>query len=157
MPYLHGNHYNIKYIKQFYSSLKFKEFVNLTTERKDILDKTIEANRLYYKNKTDDLFPLICDLAYVLLYIPKRFRLENDDEKVYLFIQFIDPELKFLEAYECANIKKEIKANCLLNFNYYDNCLIQLEQAYNKRFNVYGPDDLWSRESIKRARIKNDD
>ena len=48
--------------------------------------------------------------------------------------------------------KNELQITSILNFGYYDNVLIYIEKIYNKKFLEFGPDDLWTRESIKRTR-----
>lgn len=65
-------------------------------------------------------------------------------------MKMVDPDFLFLEVYEAANMKDEIKDFSMKNFRIYDGVLIKLEKQFNELFMIYGPNDLWSRERIKR-------
>ena len=80
----------------------------------------------------------------------RNYGLTNGDEKAYFYMKMVDPDFLFLEVYEAANMKDEIKDFSMKNFRIYDGVLIKLEKQFNELFMIYGPNDLWSRERIKR-------
>ena len=80
----------------------------------------------------------------------KTYGLLTKSEAAYFYINIIDPNLLFLEIYEAANMVQERRNFSFLNFGIYDQYLMYLEKMYNNYFLDYNPDDLWSREKIKR-------
>jgi len=152
------NKYEIKYnprkLKCFYSSLSFTGFQCLKKERIPELDLLVLKNKCYFSIDTTNMASLATSSAIKLLENKVSYGLLNDDEVMYFFIKMIDPELKFLEAYECVMEKNELINTCLLNFGYYDNVMIYAERIYNQLFKKIELDDLLIRDSIKRIRIK---
>lgn len=145
--------FNPDAIKKFYSILKFTGFRKLTEDRKQILDTFIAKYRDNFLENSCGPLSLACYTAEKLTTNPKKFSIENDDERVYVYIKILDPDFKFLEAYEMANLKDEVREICFVNFHYYDPNMILFERRYNAIFQEFAPDDLWARESIKRARL----
>lgn len=137
-------------ILNFYRQLKFTGFLKITDERKAELDEIVAKNSTYFKNVTDNSSALMSLLSDRLTTSAKRYGLLNGDEAAYFFIKVIDPELQRLAVYEAANMTGEVKELSIKNFHQYDKYLIVLEKYYNKRFQEYDIDELWSRENIKR-------
>ena len=145
--------FNTNSIKKLYFILKFTGFRNLSKERKEILDRYIAIHRDNFLENSCGPVSLACYTAEKLTTNPKKFTIENDDERVYVYIKILDPDFKFLEAYEMANLQDEVRAICLLNFHYYDSNMVLFERKYNALFKEFSPEDLWTRESLKRARL----
>ena len=145
--------FNTNSIKKFYSILKFTGFRNLSEERKEILDTYIAIHRDSFLENSCGPVSLACYTSEKLTTNPRKFSIENDDERVYVYIKILDPDFKFLEAYEMANLQDEVRAICLANFHYYDSNMVLFERKYNALFKEFLPEDLWARESLKRARL----
>ena len=145
-------HYSYRRMQKFYSSLYFTRFEKLDLERRDFLDALVKKNKLYFHMDTTDTASVATSTATKLVESSIKDAFLNDDEVIYFFIKMVDPEFRFLEVYESVMNIKEMQMTSILNFGYYDNVLIHLEKVYNKKFQVFGPDELWTRESIKRTR-----
>lgn len=137
-------------ILKFYRLLRLTSFRSISDERRKELDDIVEHYRYFFVSQTCGTFNLMTLVAERLITSYKNYGLQNDDEKAYFYIKIVDPNLMFLEVYEAANKKDEIKDLCLKNFHLHDKYIIYLERLLNNRFQDYDPDDLWSRESIKR-------
>lgn len=142
--------FNKQVIIRFYQTLKYTGFKNLTSERIQEIDVLSDFYRPIFINNTTGLLTLMHYTAERLITSSKNYGLTNGDEIAYFYIKIVDPDFLFLEVYEAANMRDEIKDFSMKNFRIYDSVLIKLEKQFNDRFNVYGPDDLWSRERIKR-------
>ena len=144
------NYFNKEIIIKFYRTLDFTDFMSITDERRNELDKLITRYSFYFKSQSIGPLSLMTLVAERLVTSYKSFGLSNGDEKAYFFIKLIDPELQHLAVYESANKIPQIKEYCMKNFRIYDKYLIHLEKCYNQRFQDYEPDELWGRDNIKR-------
>ncbi len=141
---------NQRSINNFYRILRYQRFTTISEERKVELDALVEKWRYFFQNQTSGKQALMTYVAEKLTVSSKSIGLVNGDESAYFYVKMVDPELKFLEAYEMANKKEEIKQICEMNFGFYDMALIKLEYFLNLHFMEYEKDDLWTRESLKR-------
>ena len=137
-------------IIKFYKTLKFSNFLRISEEKREILDTIANNWRPFFVNQSIGMSSLMTFVAEKMITSSKNYGLTNGDEIAYFFIKIVDPDLLFLEVYESANKIDEIKELCMKNFRFHDKFLIYLERCYNKRFHEYTPDELWSREKIKR-------
>lgn len=137
-------------IIKFYKTLKFNNFKTLNLDRIQEIDEIVERYRPIFINNTIGLLTLMHYTAERLITSSRNYGLTNGDEKAYFYMKMVDPDFLFLEVYEAANMKDEIKDFSMKNFRIYDGVLIKLEKQFNELFMIYGPNDLWSRERIKR-------
>ena len=157
MPFFNDVPFNQKTIIKFYKNLKNINFSLIDEARKQELDYLLKLHEYYFCNNKEGTMIRAYFTSEKLLTSPKRFGLTNSAEIVYFYINIVDPKLRFLEIYECANTSDELKHNCLSEFQYYDKYLIVLERYYNMHFQIFGPNELWSKDSIKRTRIPKKD
>lgn len=153
MAYIRTNYYNINSIIKFYSTLKNVDFTTLTIERKAELDASLKYYDYYFKSQNAATKFLLSFTAEKMTASAKRFGAITNTEKAYFFIKMVDPTLKFLEIYESANLRAEMKLFCHDNFGFYDRFLMHLEKLYNDVFMEYTSDELWSRDSIRKIRV----
>lgn len=142
--------YNKDDIKRFYASLKSVKFYELTEDVRKDIDATVDKYRYYFLNHANSQLCLMCFTAEKMLVSPKMFGCHTDAARLYFYIRMVDPDLKFLEVYEAANTKEQLKDLAYKNFHLYDGCLVKLERYLNRALKLYNEDDLWARESIKR-------
>lgn len=135
---------------KFYKSLTNINYNDLTEERIKEINTLVSVWKEYFNVGIKNIKSLIFMSAHTLLFAKEKIGLKNDAEVIYFFIQMVDPSFMFLEAYECANTKEELKELCLKNFELYDPIIINFEKSLNKLFNFINIDDLWTRDSIKR-------
>lgn len=125
------------------------DFSTLSEERKEFLNESI--NRFLEKViKVDSICPMkILMISEKLVTSHKSvYGVMTPDELAYFVINSMDPELKFLEAYETAPDKLTLKRMCFINFGIYVPALIKIEKAYNDYYRLY--EDLCFRDSLKR-------
>lgn len=137
-------------ILNFYRSIGLTNFESIDDNRLKELDELVCLYRSTFTSNTVGLLSLMTYTAERLTVSYKTYGLRNSDEKAYFYMKVVDPNLQFLEVYESANMRDEVRDLCKLNFRIHDKYLIYLEKSYNNRFHEYDRDDLWSRESIKR-------
>ena len=125
------------------------DFSTLSEERIEFLNESI--NRFLEKViKVDTICPMkILMISEKLVTSHKSvYGVMTPDELAYFVINSMDPELKFLEAYETAPDKLTLKRICFINFGIYVPALIKIEKAYNDYYRLY--EDLCFRDSLKR-------
>ena len=147
-------YFNKKTLYKFYGMIKNLNFYDICEERRNELNLIVKYHHKYYSSQTCGPLTMTFFTADKLIYSAKHYGLHNAAELAYFYINMVDPELKFLEIYECANMQQDVKPMCLANFHYYDAYMIHLERLYNERFEDYTPEELWSRESIKLVRAR---
>lgn len=152
--------YNMEYtykketLVKFYNMIKSCDFSSIDVERRKELDHIIQYHIYYYRSRTYGTLSMSFFTADKLIASSRSYGLINPAEMAYFYINMVDPDLKFLEIYELANMKEDIKPMCFANFHYYDSFIIQLEKEYNDYFNVFEPEALWSRNSVKFVRAR---
>lgn len=142
--------FDIKVIRKFYGILNFSGFNTIAPERVKEIDEITDFWRPIFINNTVSLRSLMHYTAEKMITSSKNYGLTTGEEIAYFYIKIIDPDFYFLEASECANTMDDMKDLCFKNFGIYDAALIKLEKTFNDRFNAYDPDDLWSRDRIKK-------
>ncbi len=135
-------------INRFYHSLKFTRFNTLTKERAFEIDEYVNNWHTLFYNNSYGFLTLMTFTSLELLLRPNKYHLLNDDEKAYFYIKMVDPDLLFLEAYECANTIDERLELLKKNFGFYDSALIYLEKNLNNHFKLYT--NIWDRNLIKK-------
>ena len=143
-------YFKMDVINNFYRNLSFTNFESIDEERLKELDKLVLIYRSLFTSQTVGLLSLMTYTAERLNASYRNYGLRNGDEKAYFYMKVVDPNLQFLEVYESANRVEDVKELCKLNFRIHDKFLIFLEKTYNNKFHEYDPDDLWTRDSIKR-------
>ena len=141
-------------INLFYSSLNYNYFEGLTTERIKEIDVLAQNLKSNFFEETLSLFEKAYIASSKLTKQFTKYGLRTSDEALYFFIRLIDPSMQILEAYESISNVKELRLVCIENFGYYDRSLIMYEKELNKKLNLYNPDELWMRDTIKRTRNK---
>lgn len=137
-------------ILKFYQYLGKIDFTTITPERRNELNKIVAKYNYYFHKNSIGFLTLMTFVAERLTTSYKTYGLLDKNEAAYFYINIIDPNLLFLEVYESANMIQEQKDYSFLNFGIYDKYLMYLEKVYNNYFLDYDPDDLWSREQIKK-------
>lgn len=137
-------------ILRFYKYLGKINFKSIDLNRKEELDRLVKKYYTLFHSQTIGLGTLMTMTAEKLTTSYKCYGLLNKEEAAYFYINIVDPNLLFLEAYESANRTFEVKQLCLDNFEIYDKYLILLEKEFNKYFMIYDKDELWSRDQIKK-------
>jgi len=137
-------------ILRFYHYLGKVDFTSITSDRRKELDKIVAKHTYYFQTQSAGFLTLMTFVAERLTISYKTYGLLTKSEAAYFYINIIDPNLLFLEIYEAANMVQERRNYSFLNFGIYDQHLMYLEKMYNNYFLDYNPDDLWSREKIKR-------
>ena len=137
-------------ILKFYQYLGKIDFTTITNDRRKEIDLIVAKHNYYFKTNSIGFLTLMTFVAERLTTSYKTYGLLDKNEAAYFYINIIDPNLLFLEVYEAANMKQEQKDFSFLNFGIYDKYLMFLEKTYNDYFLDYNPNDLWSREQIKR-------
>lgn len=153
MAYPKDYYYNINSILKFYSTLRNIDFTTLSIERKKQLDESIAYHSYFFHSKCPVTKYLISFTAEKMTVSAKNHGAFTDTERAYFYMKMVDPTLKFLEIYESANLRAEMKMFCRDNFGFYDSYLIHLEKLYNDVFLEYTDDELWSRDSIRKIRV----
>lgn len=125
------------------------DFSTLSEERKEFLNDSINMF-LEKVIKVDSICPMkILMISEKLITSYKSvYGIMTPVELAYFVINSMDPELKFLEAYETALDKSTLKRICFINFGIYVPALIKIEKAYNDYYRLY--EDLCFRDSLKR-------
>lgn len=139
-------------LQEFYNKLKGVRFNYITEDRFEYLDNLVNEYKLYFSIDTTSMGSLATSAAEKLTKDHSKYGFLNRDEIIYFYIKMVDPEFKFLEVYESVATIKEMRETCILNFGYYDNVIIFFERIFNKKFQIFEPDELWMRDSIKRTR-----
>jgi len=142
--------FNKNSIIKFYKTLKFTNFETISPDRKEELEVIVNKWKNTFILNSVGLQTLMTYTAEKLTTSYKTYGLKNGDEIAYFYIKIVDPDFMFLEVYESSNFDDEICKYCMLNFHFYDKFLIHLEKAYNKYFKEFLPEDLWTRELIKK-------
>ena len=146
-----GTHYvmhNPNAIKNFYRSLKYSHFLNLTPERAKEIDGLVDKWRYFFETDINSIGQKMTFASERLTTSAKQFKLFTGDEALYFYIKMIDPDFLFLEAYESANTREQFVALCKRNFGIVDSIFTHLEKEINSRFQMYKAEDLWSRDHI---------
>ena len=141
-------YFNRQAIIKFYTSIGFTNFNNLEEERIVAIDDIALRSSFFMAYDTITLGSLMTRCAEKLTTSSRNFGLLNGDEAIYFYIKIVDPDFLFLEAYESANKKEEIKPLCLQNFKIYDPTLIYFEKIFQRKFKLESLKDLWARERI---------
>jgi len=141
---------DINYLDRFYRSLHFKGFKYITNERQQELDQIVLNWYDFFHAENLEMLELMSSVTKFFNAYEEVMNLKTDDEFLYFYINIVDPELLLLECYESANKKEDIKKLCYINFKIYDARLIFIEKHYNKIFNKYHKDSLWTLERIKK-------
>jgi len=137
-------------IIKFYHIININDFSSITEERQSELDEIVNTWKEHFISNSVGILTLMTYTSERLTTSSKKFGLNTKEELAYFYINIVDPVLLFLEIYESASKSDEIKNNCIKNFYFYDKFLIQLEKKYNDYFKKYNPEDLWSRELVKK-------
>jgi len=146
--------YNGQTIVKFYGLVNKSAFLSISPERREELDRIVEGKMGLLTSNIITIPVLMTHTAEKLITSSKNFGLRNSDEMAYFYIMIVDPDLKFLEAFESASKVDELKEYCFNNFRIYDKTIIGLEKRLNRRFNIIGIPDLWARDSIDKTRRK---
>ncbi len=142
-------YFNKQTIFKFYNTLGFTNFGNLSEERITEIDEIVARYSFLMSYGTKSLGSLMTRCAEKLTTSRRNFGILNGDEAIYFYIKTVDPDFLFLEAYETANKKEQIKPLCLENFGIYDSVLIYFEKLFQKRFKLESLEYIWSRSRIK--------
>ena len=118
-------------ILKFYKNLGYVNFESIDENRSKELDELVFIYRDTFINETVGLLSLMTYTAERLTISYKNYGLRNNDEKAFFYMKVVDPNLQFLEVYESANMTKDIRELCKLNFRIHDKYLIYLEKVYN--------------------------
>lgn len=149
--------YNIKYpynprtIWNFYQNMNFRNFRNLSSEKIGEIEQRVLKESYFFKGKAPTLGSLMTFTAAKLTSSSRLFSLTNGDEIAYFYIKMVDPDFLFLEAYESANMKDEVKEICMENFHIYDPGLIFIERVFQKKFKPSELENIWARNRIKKV------
>ncbi len=141
-------YFNRQTIVNFYTTVRFTNFANLTDERIAAIDDIVSRYSFFMAYGTKTLGSLMTRCAEKLTTSSRNFGLLNGDEVVYFYIKTVDPDFLFLEVYESANKKEQIKPLCFQNFKLYDPVLVYFERMFQKRFKLESLEYIWSRERI---------
>lgn len=142
------NEYYPHDILEFYKKQRFFGFLFLNKKRLAEIKEIAEANRANLSSNTSTLGGLMSLSACRLTTSAQKFGLKNSDEIIFFYITIIDPNFNYLEAYECANKKDQIKSLCIANFGIYDPYIIYYEVLFQRRFHFPELTDLWARGEI---------
>ena len=146
-----GTHYvmhNPSAIRNFYRSIKYSHFLNLTPERAAEIDALVDKWRHFFEMDIHSVGQKMTFASERLTTSAKQFKLFTGDEALYFYIKMVDPDFLFLEAYESANTRDQFVALCRRNFGIVDSIFTHLEKEINSRFGIFKEDDLWSRDRI---------
>ena len=135
-------------IKNFYRSIKYSHFLNLTPERVEEIEALIDKWRHFFETNIVTTGQKMTFVAERLTTSAKQFKLFTGDEILYFYIKMVDPDFLFLEAYESANTRDQFVAICKKNFGLVDSILTHLEKEANSRFQIIKDDELGSRNCI---------
>lgn len=142
--------YDINELKRFYKSLKHVCFRELTEKRRKEIEIMVERLRPYFTSKSNSQLCLMCFTAEKMRVSNRNYGINSDAEKIYFYLKMVDPTFKFLEIYEAANTKEQLKDFLLKNYHFNDPNIIRIEKRMNESLSLYNADDLWARESIVR-------
>ena len=146
-----GTHYvmhNPNAIRNFYRSVRYSHFLNLTPQRALEIDALVDLWRHFFEMDINSVGQKMTFAAERLTTSAKQFKLFTGDEALYFYIKMVDPDFLFLEAYESANTREQFVALCKRNFGIVDSIFTHLEKEINSRFKIYKDEDLWSRNRI---------
>lgn len=135
-------------VANFYKRQPFMEFINLSEKRAEEIKMMVQHNYGYFAAHTSSLGGLMTSAANKLTTSARNFGLVGSDEILLFYIFLVDPDFLFLECYQCANKKEEVKPLCMNNLNIYDPFLIYYEVWFQRRFRKPELSDLWARGRI---------
>ena len=141
-------YYNKDTIMSFYASRRCTGFLMLNESRIPEIESSAALNHEFMAQYTSSLGELMTRCAEVLTTSAQDFGLANGDEVIFFFIKTVDPDFLFLEAYESARKKEDVKPLCLHNLAIYDPYLIYYESLFQRRFKPASLQDLWTRGKI---------
>lgn len=124
-----------------FSSISEDKLIELRKSAKNYIEKIL---------KIEDLTPnkVLITSERLITSSNTKFNINTKEELAYFFINAVDPELKFLEAYEQTQDKESLKRLCFINFGIYIPALFKIEKIYNDYYRLY--EDLCYRDSLRR-------